>query len=263
MRISTFVFATFTACSAAGAALADEAAPTEDAAMVAAGRHVFNNCIACHSIEPGKRGFGPSLHGVIGRPAASLPDFAYSQALKTSKIVWTVPNLRKWIGNNDKMVPGTRMRHVAITDRAEQDYLIAFLRSLSQPVLVDQAKAAELLLARAVEAIGKDGPQAAFDAFNRRDGGFSESELYVFVFSLDGRYEASGANPKLVGQDARDMKDAEGKFLVREMIDIARNKGEGTVEYVWLNRIDNKVETKRSLIKRVGDHIVGVGYYLN
>jgi len=263
MRISTFVFATLTACSAAGAALADDAAPNEDAAMVAAGRQVFNRCIGCHFIEPGKRGFGPSLHGVIGRPAASLPDFTYSLALKASKITWTEPNLRKWISNNDKMVPGTRMRHVAITDRAEQDYLLAFLRSLSQPVLVDQAKAAELLLARAVEAVGKDGPQQAFAAFNRRDGGFSDGELYVFVFDLNGRYEASGANPKLVGQDARDMKDAEGKLLVREMIDIARTKGEGAVEYVWLNRVDNKVETKRSLVKRVGDHIVGVGYYLN
>lgn len=102
----------------------------DDSAEVAAGRQVFNHCIACHFIEPGKQGFGPNLHGVVGRPAASAAGFAYSKALSESKIVWTEANLRKWVAGNDKLVPGTRMRHVAITDKAEQDYLIAFLKSL-------------------------------------------------------------------------------------------------------------------------------------
>ncbi len=96
----------------------------------AAGRVVFNHCIACHFIEPGKQGFGPNLHGVYGRTAGTLPGFAYSAALPKSGIVWTEDNLRKWIAGNDKLVPGTRMRHVSITDKAEQDYLIAFLKSL-------------------------------------------------------------------------------------------------------------------------------------
>jgi cytochrome c len=50
--------------------------------------------------------------------------------MQASGITWTEDNLRKWIADNDALVPGTRMRHVSISDPAEQDYLISFLRSL-------------------------------------------------------------------------------------------------------------------------------------
>ncbi|HVI49743.1 MAG TPA: cache domain-containing protein [Candidatus Sulfotelmatobacter sp.] len=124
----------------------------------------------------------------------------------------------------------------------------------------EQAKA---LLDKAVAELQMDGPEKAFAQFNDPKSGYTIGELYVFVFDLKGKYEASGANPSLTGTDAHDLHDAEGKFLVREMIALAKSKGHGRVDYVWLNRADNQVEKKRSLVQRVGDHIVGVGYYLN
>ncbi len=96
----------------------------------AAGQEVFKRCHACHSEDPSKNTFGPSLTGVVGRLAASLPRFNYSDALKNSGITWTEGNLRKWVADNEKLVPGTRMRHVSITDEAEQNYLIAYLKTL-------------------------------------------------------------------------------------------------------------------------------------
>jgi cytochrome c len=59
-----------------------------------------------------------------------LPRFAYSDALKKSGLTWTEANLRRWVAGNDILVPDTRMRHVQITDEAEQNYLIAYLKSL-------------------------------------------------------------------------------------------------------------------------------------
>ena len=41
------------------------------------GKVVFNQCLVCHTIEPGKSKIGPSLHGVIGRHSASLPGYQY------------------------------------------------------------------------------------------------------------------------------------------------------------------------------------------
>ena len=115
-------------CSALATPLSVQA---EDEGMTEAGRQIFNhNCTACHSLEPSKNTFGPSLIGVVGRDAASMPRFSYSDAMKNSGITWTEDNLRKWIADNEGLVPGTRMRHVSITDQAEQDYLISFLRSL-------------------------------------------------------------------------------------------------------------------------------------
>lgn len=100
--------------------------------MEAAGRQLFSHhCTACHSLDTSQNAFGPSLVGVVGRKAASVPRFAYSQAMQASGITWSEDKLRQWIADNEALVPGTRMRHVAITDRAEQDYLISFLRTLN------------------------------------------------------------------------------------------------------------------------------------
>jgi cytochrome c len=94
----------------------------------AAGRQLFrNHCAACHTAPIS---YGPSLNGIVGRRAGSLPLFPYSDALKKSGLVWTEDNLRKWIADSAKMIPNTLMPHVSISDPAEQLYLIAYLKTL-------------------------------------------------------------------------------------------------------------------------------------
>lgn len=61
-----------------------------------------------------------------------MPRFDYSDALKKSGIVWDEEHLRAWMSDNDALVPGTRMRHVAITDPAKQEILLAYIESLGQ-----------------------------------------------------------------------------------------------------------------------------------
>jgi cytochrome c len=93
----------------------------------AAGRKVFNDhCAPCHT-KPVS--YGPSLNGVLGRRAGVL-SFPYSDALKSSGLIWTEDNLRKWIADSGKMIPNALMPHVAISDPAEQIYLIAYLKTL-------------------------------------------------------------------------------------------------------------------------------------
>jgi cytochrome c len=98
----------------------------------AAGRNIYMaHCSACHAWRAGQHiATGPSLVGIVGRPAASQPGFPYSDALKKSGIVWTDDTLKKWLTDNVHMVPGTLMPHVSISDPAEQVYLIEYLRSL-------------------------------------------------------------------------------------------------------------------------------------
>jgi len=99
-------------------------------AMQQAGEQVFkDHCAACHAPRAGAA-FGPSLAGVVGRRAGSLPGFPYSQALATSGLIWTEANLLKWIANNKQMVPGTVMPHPSITDPAEAAYIVAYLKTL-------------------------------------------------------------------------------------------------------------------------------------
>jgi cytochrome c2 len=77
------------------------------------------------------RPLGPSLTGVVGRPAASVAGFPYSDALKKSGLTWTEDNLRAWIAEPSHTVPGTLMPHVSLSDRAEQLYVIACFKTLS------------------------------------------------------------------------------------------------------------------------------------
>lgn len=121
---------------------------------------------------------------------------------------------------------------------------------------------AQDLLDKAVKFLKISGDVAAFNAFNDPQGGFTHNDQYVFVIGLDdGKYRATGASPQLTGMDVRGLRDAAGKALVEEMIAVAQHKGQGSVDYVWRNPATNAVETKHSLIQRVENLVLGVGYY--
>jgi cytochrome c len=105
----------------------------DDPAIIAAGQKEFQNrCERCHDdgTATERRAYGPSLKGVFGRKAGSIEGFGYSKALKESGLVWTEEQLRAWMANNTGLLPGTRMRHVGISDPGEQDLILAYLKSL-------------------------------------------------------------------------------------------------------------------------------------
>src|SRR5262245_22269835 len=60
------------------------------------GRQVYRKCQACHSLEPGKNGVGPTLAAIVGKKAASDPSFGYSPALRASGLTWDVPTLDQY-----------------------------------------------------------------------------------------------------------------------------------------------------------------------
>lgn len=102
-------------------------------ATIKAGQHMFEHrCRSCHADDPALKAYGPSLIGIVGRKAGSLEGFAYSDAMKSSGLVWTEGALRGWIADNTGFLPGTRMRHVGITDKQEQDYLLAYIKTLKK-----------------------------------------------------------------------------------------------------------------------------------
>lgn len=114
----------------AGAACA-ELSEAGKQAVAAAGKIMFEHrCRSCHADDLAAKSYGPPLVGVIGRKAASVEGFTYSDALKNSGLVWTEDALRAWMANNTGLMPGTRMRHVGITDPTEQGFLLAYLKSL-------------------------------------------------------------------------------------------------------------------------------------
>jgi cytochrome c len=123
------------------------------------------------------------------------------------------------------------------------------------------AEQAKDLLNKGVAYLEKVGPAKAFCAFNDPSGDFHKGPLYVFAINMDGIYFANSAAPTLVGVSLRDTKDAAGKPFGKNIMQVIESQGEGSVDYMWLNYTTNKVEKKRSFVKRVEDFVLGVGYY--
>jgi cytochrome c len=116
-------------------------------ADIAGGEKVAKKCLACHSFEDGGANkVGPALYDVVGREIASVPDFAYSDALKehanAEGSTWTYDNLFHFIANPKNFVPGTKMAFAGIRKPAELADLMAYLQSLSgSPVPFPEAAA--------------------------------------------------------------------------------------------------------------------------
>ena len=120
---------------------------------------------------------------------------------------------------------------------------------------------AHALLEKAIVRYKSDREHALADFDRNKD--FVDGELYVYVVSTAGEMLASGgASSALIGQDVSEMKDAGGKPFFREILDKAKLKGAGVVQYQWLNRVDNKVERKVAYFEKVDDRILAVGFYI-
>ena len=107
-------------------------AETFESIKIDAGARLFQSeCRRCHATDATDPSYGPPLENVVGRGAGTYPDYAYSVALSASGIVWTEAALRAWMEDNDGFLPGTKMRHVGIDDRTVQDFILAYLRSIT------------------------------------------------------------------------------------------------------------------------------------
>src|SRR5882762_8095887 len=88
------------------------------------------HCAACHSQERGQNLVGPSLFSVVGRAAASIADFSYSSAMKTSGITWTTDRLKAYLKAPRKYVPGVKMMFPGLPDEQDRENVVAFLATL-------------------------------------------------------------------------------------------------------------------------------------
>src|SRR5260221_6073400 len=114
--------AAFTACIAFAA---------DDAAR---GKTTYEaNCAACHTVTPGRQGFGPSLAGVVGRDAGTLEGYKFSSAMSQSGLRWDAKKLDEFLAGSTKKVPGTPM-DLALPNAAHRAPIIAYLRTIQGPL---------------------------------------------------------------------------------------------------------------------------------
>jgi cytochrome c len=114
------------ALAALAAAMTLNSAQAQDPA---AGERSFAKCKICHRIGEGAKSLvGPELNGLDGRKAGSVPDFNYSDANKSSGIVWNETTFKDYIKDPRAKIPKTKMVFPGIKDEKEQNDLWAYLK---------------------------------------------------------------------------------------------------------------------------------------
>lgn len=94
----------------------------------AAGEKTFRQCAACHKMEAGKHGIGPSLNGVSGKKAGTTAGYTYSGQMKNSGIVWNDQNLADYLENPRKKVQGTKMTFAGLRKPQDRANVIAYIK---------------------------------------------------------------------------------------------------------------------------------------
>lgn len=93
------------------------------------GERMFIMCAACHNVKKGApHKVGPNLHGLFGAKAGMKEGYKYSEAMKTSGIVWNEDHLRNWLKKPTDYIPGTTMAFIGIQKEDQQTALIEYLK---------------------------------------------------------------------------------------------------------------------------------------
>lgn len=113
----------------------------------------------------------------------------------------------------------------------------------------------------AADMVAKDGREAGLAKLSKSESPTVEGELYVFAYDLQGVIVAHPKNSKLVGKNMLEVPDVDGKLFRKEIVEVARTKGTGWVDYKYKNPETGAVEEKTTWVRKVGDVILCCGVY--
>ncbi len=122
-------------------------------------------------------------------------------------------------------------------------------------------KEAEAMVKKGVAFIKANGKERGYAEITSKQSQFTDRDLYLVVYRLDGTPMAHGANEKMVGRNLIELKDIDGKEFVRERVELAKTKGTFWQDYKFPNPVTKKVEAKSMYCERVEDTAVCGGIY--
>jgi cytochrome c len=129
------------------------------------------------------------------------------------------------------------------------------------PVHASGKDDAKSLVKHAAAFVKYQGKGKALAEISKPRGQFDKGELYVFAYDLQGVMIAHPKNPALIGKNLIDVPDNDGKLFRRDIVEKAKSKGSGWVDYMYLNPETNEVEHKTTYLQKVGDIIICCGAY--
>jgi len=121
---------------------------------------------------------------------------------------------------------------------------------------------AEAMVKKALSYLKANGREKTFAEINKKDGQFTDRDLYLTVYGTDGVVRAHGANAKMIGKNLIDLKDVDGKAFVKERVEMAKKKVPFWQDYKFNNPVTGKIEPKTMYCMPEEDIILCGGVYL-
>lgn len=198
---------------------------------------------------------GPSAI-YIGRDISSLLDDelkqAFANALTQQESGVIHSQEYRWMNWRDGKVERKHAYYQRVGDKV---FAAGYYLPRSSP------EEAEHLLDDAVVAMTKDS-DSTIEKINKLDKQFNRDDLYVFVVDEQTKqFVAHGYNRRLIRTDFRKLRSADGEPIGQEMLARMNGKQSAEIDYLWRNPMTSEKELKHTLMKRVGNYIVAVGYY--
>ena len=125
----------------------------------------------------------------------------------------------------------------------------------------DQTAAAIAMVDKGAAYMQKNGKDALIKEVNGKNPEFINETTYLTVRALDGTQLAHPTNPKLVGKNMVVLGDADGKLFRKDIIDQAKAKGKGWVDYRYNNPKTGEIEKKSTYFLKQDDVILEAGIY--
>jgi len=117
------------------------------------------------------------------------------------------------------------------------------------------------MVKKGVAFIRANGKEKGYAEISAKGGKFSDRDLYLVVYGLDGTVHAHGANEKMIGKNLIDLKDVDGKAFVKERVELALSKGTFWQDYKFTNPVSKKIEPKQMYCEKLDDTAVCGGIY--
>ncbi len=121
---------------------------------------------------------------------------------------------------------------------------------------------AEAMVHKALKFMKANGKEKTYAEIDKKDGPFTDRDLYLTVYGMDGVVRAHGANAKMIGKNLLEIKDVDGKAFVKERVELAKKKQPFWQDYKFTNPISGQIEPKSMYCVPEDDMVVCGGVYL-
>lgn len=137
----------------------------------------------------------------------------------------------------------------------------ALIGNVAYSAAQGNAEEASAMVKKAVAYMKANGKEKTLQEASNNKGQFVDRDLYLSIYDLKGKVVAHGSNAKLIGADVSELKDADNKYFIKEILAKAQSGGSGWVDYKWVNPVSKEIQAKSVYLQKADDVVIASGFY--